>query len=88
MELFIYRVGQTNCPRLRDSPPGPEAESRNLGHTYLANSVEPNRGKWGILTPYPEAEWIFSPREHHAPEAHRAQLKGQGTVVYEVVIGI
>ena len=27
------------CPRLRDSPPQPEAESRNLGQTCLVNSV-------------------------------------------------
>ena len=26
-------------PRLHDSPPGPEVESRNLGQTFLANSV-------------------------------------------------
>ena len=27
------------CPSLRDSHPGPEADSRNLGHTFWANSV-------------------------------------------------
>ena len=25
------------CPRLRDSPPRPEAESRNLGHTFRSS---------------------------------------------------
>ena len=31
----VYRVGQKNWPRLRDSPPGPEAEPRNLGQTFF-----------------------------------------------------
>ena len=30
------------CPRSRDLPPGPEAESRNLGQTFSASSVKMN----------------------------------------------